>query len=118
MLTNPRWLLHLEGASIFALTIYFYHSGHYSWWLFAILFLAPDLFMLGYLKDRKWGSAIYNLAHTLAIPLPLLLVARYFQAPLPIPYALIWVAHIGFDRMLGYGLKYPTFFKDTHLQHV
>ncbi len=83
-----------------------------------ILFLAPDLFMLGYLKDAKLGSAIYNLVHTVTGPLLLLLIARLLQVPLYIPYTLIWLAHIGLDRMLGYGLKYPTFFKDTHLQRV
>ena len=74
--------------------------------------------MLGYLKDAKWGSAAYNLVHTLFGPILLLAVALLLPAASCIPYALIWLAHIGFDRMLGYGLKYPTFFKDTHLQHV
>ncbi len=118
MLAKPRWLLHLEGASIFLLAFYFYYSGHYSRWLFVILFLAPDLFMLGYLKDAKWGSATYNLVHTVTGPLLLLLIARLLRAPLYIPYALIWLAHIGLDRMRGYGLKYPKFFKDTYLQRV
>jgi hypothetical protein len=118
MLTKPRWLLHLEGASILALTLYFFHVEHYRWWLFALLFFSPDLFMLGYLKDARWGSAAYNLVHTLVGPILLLAVALLLPAAPCIPCALIWVAHIGFDRMLGYGLKYPTFFKDTHLQHV
>lgn len=118
MLTKPRWLLHLEGASILVLTLYFYYAGHYRWWLFALLFLSPDLFMLGYLKDARWGSAAYNLVHTLVGPILLLAAALLIPAAPCIPYALIWLAHIGFDRMLGYGLKYPTFFKDTHLQHV
>jgi Domain of unknown function (DUF4260) len=118
MLTRPRWLLHLEGAAIFGLALYFYGSGHYRWWLFAVLILAPDLFMAGYLKDAKWGSAIYNLVHTLTGPLVLLGGALALAKPVCIPYTLIWLAHIGMDRALGYGLKYPTFFKDTHLQHV
>ena len=118
MLTRPRWLLHLEGASILGLALYFYHSGHYRWWLFAVLFLAPDLFMLGYLKGVNWGATAYNLVHTVTGPLALFAVALTVPAPQCVPYALIWVAHIGFDRMLGYGLKYPTFFKDTHLQRV
>ena len=83
-----------------------------------LLFLSPDLFMLGYLKDAKWGATAYNLVHTLAGPILLLAIALVLPAAACIPYALIWLAHIGFDRMLGYGLKYPTFFKDTHLQHV
>jgi len=118
MLTKPRWILHVEGAAILGIAVYFYHAGHYRWWLFALLFLAPDLFMLGYLKDAKWGSAIYNLVHTLTGPLLLLAGALVLAAPQGIAYALIWIAHIGIDRALGYGLKYPTFFKDTHLQRV
>jgi Domain of unknown function (DUF4260) len=80
--------------------------------------LSPDLAVLGYLKDAKLGAAIYNLVHTLVSPMVLLLVALLMPNPANIPYALIWFSHIGFDRMLGYGLKYPTAFKDTHLQHV
>jgi uncharacterized protein DUF4260 len=118
MLTKPRWLLHLEGASIFALTIILYRAGHFHWWVFALLLLAPDLFMLVYLANPKLGSAAYNLVHTLSVPILLLGIA--IVAPLPAlePYALIWLAHIGMDRMLGFGLKYPTQFRDTHLQHV
>jgi len=118
MLTRPRWLLHLEGALIFALTLYFYRAGHFSWGRFALLFLAPDLFMLGYLVNVKWGAASYNLVHTLSGSILLLLASYLAPAPQLAPFALVWLAHIGFDRMLGYGLKYPTQFKDTHLQHV
>jgi hypothetical protein len=118
MLTKPRLLIHAEGAFIFALTLWFYRAGHYPWWLFAALFLAPDFFMLGYLKDAQVGAATYNLVHTLAAPMLVLLVALLWPSPVCIPGALIWLSHIGFDRMLGYGLKYPTFFKDTHLQRL
>ena len=118
MLTKPRWLLHLEGACLFALVLYFYGAGHFGWWRFALLFLAPDLFMLGYLVNVKWGSVLYNLVHTSSGPILLVLVSYWVPLPRVAPYALIWAAHIGFDRLLGYGLKYPTQFKDTHLQHV
>jgi Domain of unknown function (DUF4260) len=118
MLAKPRWILHLEGAAIFVAATAFYHAGHYAWWLFAVLFLAPDLFMLGYLIDVKCGAAVYNLVHTLTLPLLPMIAAFAFAAPHWLPYGLIWLAHIGIDRALGYGLKYPTFFKDTHLQHV
>jgi hypothetical protein len=118
MLTRPRWLLHLEGASIFALALVLYRAAHFHWWLFAVLLLTPDLFILGYVVNPKLGSAAYNLVHTSTVPILLLGVA--IVAPLPglEPYALIWLAHIGMDRMLGFGLKYPTRFQDTHLQHV
>jgi len=118
MLTRPRWILHAEGAVIFVGSVIVYRQGHFGWWLFGLLFLAPDLFMLGYLANAKIGSALYNLVHTLTGPVSFLLGAYCLSAPRLIPYGLIWLAHVGFDRMLGYGLKYPTQFRDTHLQHV
>jgi hypothetical protein len=118
MLTRPRWLLHAEGAAIFAAALYFYAQGHWHWWLFAILFLSPDLFMLGFLVNVKLGTALYNLVHTEVGPIVLLLFAWIFPAPQLVPYALIWLSHQGLDRMLGFGLKYPTHFRDSHLQHV
>lgn len=118
MLSRPRWLLHVEGAFVFVLAVYFYRAGHFSWRPFALLFLAPDLFMLGYFINGNWGAAIYNLVHTLSGPIILLLLGYRAALPQLASLALIWLAHIGFDRMLGFGLKYPTQFNDIHLQHV
>lgn len=118
MLTRPAILLHLEEAALLTITLFAYHHLHYSWLLFAILFLAPDLFMLGYLLNPRLGAATYNLVHTLALPFALLLIGYLLHWPLAPALALIWIAHIALDRLLGFGLKYPTFFKDTHLQHI
>src|SRR6516165_7405376 len=93
-------------------------AGHFPWWLFLALFLAPDLFLLGYLANARIGAAFYNLAHTLVWPIALLLVSLALPAPELAPYGLIWLSHLGFDRMLGFGLKYPTNFRDTHLERV
>jgi hypothetical protein len=118
MLSKPRILLHLEGALTLMLSVFFYRQLDARWSLFAILFLAPDLFMLGYLANVRVGSAIYNFAHTCLTPAILLAIAYFAVKPQLFPITLIWTAHIGFDRLLGFGLKYPTHFKDTHLQHV
>jgi hypothetical protein len=118
MLTRPRWILHLEGAAILTAALFLYARGHFAWWLLAVLFLAPDLFMLGYLANPKVGAALYNFVHTYVNPIVLLMVASLLTAPQVTPYGLIWLAHLGFDRMLGFGLKYPTQFRDTHLQRV
>jgi hypothetical protein len=118
MLTRPRWLLHAEGALVFAATLYLYGHNHFPWWLFALLFLSPDLFMLGYLVNVKVGTVAYNFVHTEVGPIALFLFAWILPAPQLVPYALIWLAHIAFDRALGFGLKYPTQFRDTHLQHI
>jgi hypothetical protein len=74
--------------------------------------------MAGYLFGTKVGAAIYNLGHTYAAPFLLLLGAYFAHTPAVFSICVIWVAHIGFDRLLGFGLKYPTAFKDTHLGKV
>ena len=112
---TPRPLLHLEGAAVFAVSLLAYHWTHDSWLLFVLLFLVPDLSMIGYVANVRPGAMTYNAVHTYV---GLLRLAAYgfglgHQMLLSVP--LIWIAHIGFDRMLGYGLKYPTRFKDTHL---
>ncbi|HWW99182.1 MAG TPA: DUF4260 domain-containing protein [Edaphobacter sp.] len=118
MLTRPALLLRTEEAILLLLTLFAYQHLHASWLLFAILFLTPDLFMLGYLLNTRAGAAAYNLAHTLTLPLTLLLASYIQHWRLALALALLWTAHIAFDRLLGYGLKYPTYFKDTHLQHI
>ena len=118
MFTRPRWILHFEGGAVLAAALYFYAHNHFHWWLFAALLLAPDLVMLGYFAGVRFGSASYNFIHAEVGPIVLLLLAWILPAPKVLPYALIWLAHLGMDRMLGFGLKYPTQFRDTHLQHV
>ena len=118
MLTKPAVLLRMEGVALLAASLFLYRQIHASWLLFAILFLSPDLFMLGYLFNPRVGAAVYNFVHTLFAPAILLGVFYISAQPDLLPYSMIWIAHIGFDRMQGYGLKYPTFFKDTHLQRV
>jgi uncharacterized membrane protein len=118
MLTRPSQLLRIEESALLIAAIFAYQHLHNSWLLFAILFLTPDLFMLGYLLNVRVGAAVYNLAHTLTLPLALLLISYLQHWHLVPAIALIWTAHIAFDRLLGYGLKYPTYFKDTHLQHI
>ena len=115
---SVRTWLRFEGAAIVAASLVFYRYEHASWVLFAALFLAPDLAMLGYLAGSRVGAAAYNLVHNYVLPLLLLMVAVLTARPTAAPYALIWVAHIGFDRMLGCGLKYPSGFGDNHLGRI
>ena len=118
MLTKPALLLRIEGSLLFAVSIACYHETHARWILFAVLLLAPDLAIAGYLANAKIGATIYNAVHTLTGPLLLLAYALLTAHAALLPYGLIWITHVGMDRMLGFGLKYPTQFKDTHLQHV
>ena len=110
-----RNILRLEGLAAAALAAVFYARTGASWWLFAALWLAPDLSMLGYLGGPNLGSRIYNAAHSYSTPATLTVCAVLLKSPALLPFALIWINHIGVDRLLGYGLKYPEGFKYTHL---
>ena len=112
---NPRPLLHLEGAAVLVVSVLFYHWSHGSWLEFALLFLVPDLSTLGYAANARVGSSTYNAVHSYAGPLVLASFSFGANHPAILSLSLIWIAHIAFDRMLGFGLKYPTRFKDTHL---
>jgi len=113
--SHVKILLRLEGLAAVALSAVFYARTGASWWLFAALWLTPDLSMLGYLGGPKLGARIYNAIHTYVTPATLAVSALLLQSPVLLPYALIWINHIGVDRLLGYGLKYPAGFKHTHL---
>jgi hypothetical protein len=112
---DPRNLLRLEGLTVLALAL-----GAYLWlggplWLLAVLALAPDLSMVGYLAGPRVGAFAYNAVHTYVLPLVLGAAGVYTGTTLAVLVALVWVGHIGADRLVGYGLKYPTDFKHTHL---
>ena len=115
-----RLLLRLEGLALFvaAAAMYFYLArGEWGngWPLFLALILAPDLAMLGYLAGPAIGAVTYNAAHITPGPLALAALGYFAGVPVLISLALIWAAHIGMDRALGYGLKYPEGFRFTHL---
>lgn len=114
----PRSLLHLEGVAVAvaALVIYFW-AGH-PWWLLLLLALAPDLAMVAYAAGPRLGAAAYDVVHTYALPVALGAAGVVADRDAVVAVALIWLSHIGVDRAIGYGLKYPSGFKDTHLQRV
>lgn len=95
-----------------------YREAGFGWGMFLLLFFAPDLLMLGYVLGRKTGASIYNAGHTYVAPFLMWVVVYFAHAPSLFPFVAIWFGHIGFDRLLGYGLKYETGFKDTHLGKV
>ena len=110
---SVRLLLRLEGLAVLALATYLYARGGHSWILFAALFLVPDVSFAGYLAGPRVGAAAYNAVHTYVGPIALTMFSLVADRSPAV--ALIWAAHIGFDRLMGYGLKYPTAFGDTHL---
>ncbi|WP_261284420.1 DUF4260 domain-containing protein [Serratia proteamaculans] len=115
-LTPPmRRLLRLEALLALILSVVVYHSQHYGWGLFAACFLIPDISFLAYVLGKKAGAIGYNIAHSYIGPALCGLAFMGFQQPGWLMAALIWCAHIGFDRTLGYGLKYAEGFAYTHL---
>ena len=117
-LSMPALLIKIESAAVAlgALAVFINRGGNGL--LFAVLILAPDLSMVGYAANPRTGSIIYNIVHTYAVPAILIAIALATGSEALLQIALIWFVHIGADRLLGFGLKYPTEFKDTHLQHI
>jgi hypothetical protein len=112
---EPRLLLRAEGLAVALAAIAAYYAAGGPLWLFAVLALAPDLSMVGYLAGAHAGSRLYNAVHTYLGPLALGAVGVGLAVP-PLQWiALVWAAHIGVDRAVGYSLKYPTGFGETHL---
>ena len=114
----PNILLRLEGLTVFIGAIVLYANQHFSGIAFIALVLVPDVSMIGYRVNNRVGSWVYNTVHFYAIPAILIGLGVGLSAPVAIQIGLIWCAHIGMDRVLGFGLKYPAEFKDTHMQHV
>lgn len=111
-------LLRLEGAAVLAGSLLLYAGTGHQWVIFLVLFLAPDLAMIGYRANPSLGAATYNLAHCYAVPALLGGLGWWTGTDTAFAIALIWTAHIGLDRMLGFGLKLPTDFRDTHLGRI
>jgi hypothetical protein len=114
----PARLLRLEGLAVLIGALVLYFDSGFGWLLLLLLVLAPDLSMLGYLAGPAAGAASYDAVHTYVFPAALAVAGVLGESDTAVQIALIWLAHIGVDRFLGYGLKYPSSFKDTHLQRV
>jgi hypothetical protein len=110
-----RNLTRLEELFLGLLAFYLFLQLHIAWWLFFALILAPDLSMAGYAIGPRSGALLYNLVHHRAVSASLYIAGGLLGAPWLQAAALILFAHSSFDRVLGYGLKYPDSFQHTHL---
>ncbi|MEZ3117528.1 DUF4260 domain-containing protein [Halobaculum sp. MBLA0147] len=111
---TPTRLLRVEGLAAFVAA-----TAAFAWlggpiWLYVVLAFAPDLAMLGCLAGPRVGARLYNLVHTYTAPALLGGAGLVSGTPLAVLVALVWTAHVGADRLVGYGLEYPTTFGDTH----
>jgi hypothetical protein len=117
-MTTPRVLVRLEGLALGVAALMLYARLGGRWGIFALLFLAPDLGIVGYLAGPRVGAMTYNVLHTYVLPLALAFYGYASGQVVPQHVALIWLAHIGIDRTLGLGLKYGSGFRDTHLSRL
>lgn len=115
---TPRVLLRLEGGVLAVAALAVYLHFDYNVLVLIALLVAVDLSLIGFLVGPRVGTLAYNLAHTTAIPLVLGAIGVLTGGSVAAQVALAWLAHIGVDRALGFGLKYPSAFSDTHLQRV
>jgi len=115
---TPRLLLRLEGLALLAAATWVFAQTGQSWWLYAILFFAPDLSFAAYAAGPRTGAIVYNALHSTIGAALLGSAGLLLEHPLLLSLAAIWAAHVGFDRVMGYGLKYATAFGDTHLGRI
>jgi Domain of unknown function (DUF4260) len=113
-----RTLLRLEGLTLFIGMTLLYSIWGGSWWVYVFVFLAPDLSFAAYLANARTGAIVYNAAHSYMAPMSLMIGGFATGSPLVLSIAMIWLAHIGIDRALGFGLKYDAGFGFTHLGHI
>lgn len=110
-----KTLLRLEEAVLFLAGIYLFSFLKYSWWVFPILVLTPDVSMIGYMINKKFGAYLYNIFHTRIIGVVIMVIGLYLNTDSIMLAGIILFSHCAMDRMLHYGLKYTDSFKHTHL---
>jgi hypothetical protein len=115
---KPKLWLRLEGLVLLITTFFLYAGQHQKWWIYPLLLLLPDIFMVGYLASTKVGAFFYNLGHSYFAPSLVILLFWQANNHQGLAIGVIWLGHIGFDRSLGYGLKYDSNFKHTHLGNL
>jgi hypothetical protein len=113
-----RGLLRVEGACVLAAALFLYSRSGSGWGWFALCFLAPDLSFFGYLAGPRIGAMAYNVAHAYVGPVGCFVAGVCLEQPMLSVAAIVWAAHVGFDRALGYGLKYAAGFGFTHLGRI
>lgn len=112
---SPRRWLRLEAATLLVGALVAYSTTGQSWWLVPLTLLGPDVLMVGYFGGARLGARLYNVAHTTAFPAAIVGIGWWQGKSLVVALGLVWLAHIGMDRLLGYGLKYSDNFQHTHL---
>jgi hypothetical protein len=111
-------LIKLEEFLLFGLSLFLFSQLDYSWVWYALLFLAPDLSMIGYLAKPQAGAWTYNLIHHKGLAVALYVLGYLLSVPWLMFAGTILLGHSSLDRVFGYGLKYPDAFQNTHLGRI
>ena len=113
-----RSWLRLEGLAAFGAGLVLFGATGGSWLFVIPLILLPDVSAVGYLAGPRVGAFSYNLLHTWAPGFVALALGTWLDMASLQLAASILIAHVGMDRALGYGLKLPSAFQDTHLGRI
>lgn len=114
----PLLILRLEGLALLAFATWGYAMAGLAWWVYAALFFVPDVGFAAYLAGPRVGAVAYNALHSTIGPALLAGLGLATGNIFLLGGGAVWAAHVGFDRVLGYGLKYPSAFQDTHLGRI
>jgi len=115
-ISKIQFLLKLENLAMFLLFFaLLFHQLDNKWWLALLLLFTPDVGMIGYIINPKVGAYTYNFLHNMVVSVILLAVGHFVKQDILIVIAFVMLAHLFFDRFMGYGLKYTDSFKNTHL---
>ena len=111
-------LLKLEEFFLFALALFLFSQLEYGWGIYALLFLAPDLSMIGYLISPRLGAWTYNLIHHKGLAVALYVCGYLLSIPWLMFAGVVLLGHSSLDRVFGYGLKHEDAFQNTHLGKI
>lgn len=116
---NLKILLILEDLALFIGSVFLFGAAtSYSWWIFALLFFLPDISFAAYLINTKIGSWIYNILHHKGVMIGLIIAGYFAELEWLLAVGIVFLGHAAFDRVFGYGLKFPDDFKHTHLGRI
>ena len=113
-----KYLVKLEELALFGLALLLFSQLDYGWSTYALLFLTPDLSMIGYLANPRLGAWTYNLIHHKGLAVTLYVLGFVFSVPWLMFAGTLLLGHSSLDRVFGYGLKYGDRFQNTHLGRV
>ncbi len=120
-----KTILKLEELAIWIACLLLFYGAKVDWWWYLLMFLGPDVSMLGYLVNKKIGAWSYNLFHHRGLAIVVLGVGFYvysvcflFEYKWLLLLGIVLLGHSGMDRFFGYGLKYENGFKFTHLGEI